>query len=497
MRKIALALCLLLAVSCSQSEPAQGLVRIGMAQLPITLDPRYATDAASQKVQAFIHRGLTRQDDRFLPQPDVAEHWQQPDPLTWDFFLHPNIRFHNGQPLTADDIAATLNSIMDAQRASPLRAGFDSVKRIEIVTPLHLRLHLSEPDASLLTRLNVGILPRSIAALPQQQKGIVGCGPCAWVNSSNNQITIRRIAPAVDGQAQRIRFIHVKDAVTRSLKLARGEIDLMQNDFPLHMLHYLQQQAGVTVATTPSTTFAYIGINMQDKILSDVRVRHALTLGVNRPALKKALLQDKPILAETVLTPSHWAAATLEPTPADLTAANALLDTAGYPRGADGWRFHLTYRTSTNPERLLLATAIAAGWRDIGIDVAIESLEWGAFYARIKRGDFQLFSLSWVGISDPDIYRWILHSDMWPPKGANRGRYTNPQVDNWLQQAMHASTQEERVTLYQQIQQQMQRDHVYIPLWFEPVVAVSGPRLQGFTPSVDGALTPVLQAHLE
>jgi peptide/nickel transport system substrate-binding protein len=468
-----------------------------MAQLPITLDPRYATDAASQKVQAFIHRGLTRQDEHFLPQADVAERWQQTDPRTWDFFLRPNIRFHNGQALTASDVAATLNSIMDATRASPLRAGFASIASIEVLAPLHLRLHLSEPDASLLTRLNVGILPQSIAALPQQQKGIVGCGSCAWVSGDNHQITVRRIAKADHGQAQRFRFIHVKDAVTRSLKLARGEIDLMQNDFPLHMLNYLQQQAGITVATTPSTTFAYIGMNMQDAILSDVRVRHALALGVNRSALKKALLQDKPILAETVLTPSHWAAATLAHTPADIAAANALLDSAGYTRGEDGWRFHLTYRTSTNPERLLLATAIAAGWRDIGVDVAIESLEWGAFYARIKRGDFQLFSLSWVGISDPDIYRWILHSDMWPPKGANRGRYATPQVDDWLQQAMHASSQDERVNLYQQIQQQMQRDYVYIPLWFEPVVAVSGPRLHGFKPSVDGALTPVLQAQLK
>jgi len=93
-----------------------------------------------------------------------------------------------------------------------------------------------------------------------------------------------------------------------------------------------------------------------------------------------------------------------------------------------------------------------------------------------------------VGIADPDIYRWILYSDMWPPKGANRGRYANPQVDTWLDLATAAGSQAERKQWYARVEQQMHRDMVYIPLWYDPVIAVSGPRISGFRPKPDGSL---------
>ena len=135
-------------------------------------------------------------------------------------------------------------------------------------------------------------------------------------------------------------------------------------------------------------------------------------------------------------------------------------------------------------------------WQRIGVQVSIESLEWGGFYARIKRGDFQVFSLAWVGIADPDIYRWILHSQMWPPKGSNRGRYSNRTMDRWLDQAAAAGTQMQRLHYYARIQQKMQQDMVYIPLWYDPVIAVSGPRISGFTPRPDGSLRALAQVHI-
>lgn len=156
----------------------------------------------------------------------------------------------------------------------------------------------------------------------------------------------------------------------------------------------------------------------------------------------------------------------------------------------------LNYRTSTDPVRLRLATAIAAMWERIGVRVQVESLEWGGFYARIKGGDFQLYSLAWVGITDPDIYRWILHSSMWPPKGANRGRYADAEMDKWLDEAAAAKKQDERQAIYARVQQKMQRDMVYIPLWYDPVIAVSGPRLSGFVPRADGSLLGLLDVRL-
>ncbi|OIO72387.1 MAG: ABC transporter substrate-binding protein [Zetaproteobacteria bacterium CG_4_9_14_3_um_filter_49_83] len=487
----------LLLLSCQQHTPAQDVLRIGMPELPATLDPRYATDAASHKVHEFLHRGLVHLDDHFRPQPDLALSWEHPGPLLWRFTLKQGMRFHDGQNVQAEDVVATLNSILDEHLASPLRAGFAAIERMEVTSPQQLTIHLNKPDSSFLTRLSVGILPALLAVKPQQAQSIIGAGPFSLLSWQDNDLRLRRATPLT--QANRVNtlhFVRVKDAVTRCLKLVRGEIDFIQNDLPPHLLPYLKKQPNLQLATRASTTFSYVGLNMQDEILDDVRVRHALALALDRERLKRALLSDLPLLAESILTPDHWASTALTETLYAPEQAKKLLDEAGFPVRADGTRFHLVYRTSTDPTRLQLATAFAAMWQEIGVDVSIESLEWGGFYARIKRGDFQLFSLSWVSIVDPDIYRWILHSDMWPPKGANRGRYANQQMDTWLEKASEMEDVQSRKELYALIQQQMQSDQVYIPLWFEPVIAVSGPRLRGFLPTPDGSLSGLADVQL-
>ncbi|MBN4073547.1 ABC transporter substrate-binding protein, partial [Mariprofundus ferrooxydans] len=461
---------LLVLLGCQAGEQEKGVLRVGMAQMPITVDPRFATDAASVRVQAFLHRGLIRLDEHFNVQGDLAERWEHPEPLLWRFYLRRGVIFSDGSKLDAADVVATLNAVMDTDLASPLKAGFAAIDSVSSDGDDVVVIRLNKPDASLLTRLNLGVLPQSIAQAPYRAHQTVGCGAYRLQSWTESAITLQRVGAL--GTVARIRFAVVKDPVTRILKLTRGELDFVQNDLPPHLLYYIKQQQ-LDIQTRPSTTFSYIGLNLQDKTLKDVRVRRALALAIDRVKLKKELFADLPVLAETVLTPSHWASSRLPVVPFDRQAANHLLDEVGLLRDADGIRFSMVYRTSTDPTRLRLATAITAMWADIGVNVSIESLEWGGFYARIKRGDFQVFSLAWVGITDPDIYRWILHSTMWPPKGANRGRYASEQMDAWLDGAAAANTQSERKALYGLIEQKMQQDMVYIPLWYDPVIAVS------------------------
>ncbi|ATX79986.1 peptide/nickel transport system substrate-binding protein [Mariprofundus aestuarium] len=477
---------MLILAGCQSADADRDLLRVGLAQMPITIDPRFATDAASVRVQDFLHRGLLKLDASFNVEGDLAESWEHPRPLLWRFRLRQGVTFSDGSQVTAGDVAATLRAVINPALVSPLKAGFAAIDHIDVDDDYSLSIHLSRADASLLSRLNLGILPASIAGAPHNAHQTNGCGAYKLALWNENGITLERREEAES--VARIRFSSVKDPVTRVLKLTRGELDFVQNDLPPHLLPYIRDQKQLTVQTRPSTTFAYIGLNLQDKMLDDVRVRRALALALDREKLKSALFSDLPVLAETVLTTSHWASSQLPAVAFNLNEAERLLDAAGFPRGENGIRFTLNYRTSTDPTRLRLATAIAGMWEMAGIKVSIESLEWGGFYARIKRGDFQVFSLSWVGIADPDIYRWILHTEMWPPKGANRGRYSNPEVDGWLEAAAAGESQSERKALYARVQQQMLKDMVYIPLWYDPVIAVSGARIQGFEPMPDGNL---------
>ncbi|MDQ6952822.1 MAG: ABC transporter substrate-binding protein [Mariprofundaceae bacterium] len=487
---------MLAVLGCQQTTAKQGELRIGVAQLPMSLDPRFATDAASHKIQQLIHRGLTKLDEHWMPKADLAKYWEHPTPLVWLFYLRRDIHFHDGSLLTAKDVQATLTSILDKHLASPLRAGFTAIENVQIIHPYTIKITLKKADASLLTRLSLGILPAAYTKNTPDAHQTMGCGAFKLVSWHDNDLVLQRASKSSQSNIQTLHFLRVKEAVTRSLKLVRGEIDFTQNDLPPELLPYLARQPQLHIQTKASTTFSYIGMNLQDPMLKDVRVRQALALAINRQRLKQALLSDLPILAETVLTPNHWAASRQSLTPFDALQAEKLLDEAGFPRNAKGIRFHLSYRTSTNATRLRLASAIADMWRKVGVDISVESMEWGGFYARIKRGDFQVFSLSWVSIADPDIYRWILHSSMWPPKGANRGRYANTQMDAWLDLAQASQNLAERKALYAKIQTKMKEDFVYIPLWYEPVISVSNKKLQGFQPTSDGGFMSLLHANL-
>jgi len=487
-----------LLLGCQAVEQEKGVLRVGLAQMPITLDPRFATDAASGRVQDFVHRGLLKLDDHFNVQADLAESWEHPEPLLWRFNLQKGVLFSDGSSVDAADIVATLEAVLDPALSSPLKASFAAIASVSAEGDDVVVIRLHKADASLLTRLNLGVLPESIAHAPHQAHYTIGCGAFQLQSWTESALTLHRVADLkenIESKAETMRFSAVKDPVTRILKLTRGELDFVQNDLPPHLLAYIKEQQ-LHIQTRPSTTFSYIGLNLQDETLKDVRVRRALFLALDRNKLKQALFADLPELAESVLTPAHWASSELPHLAFDPKQAELLLDAAGFPRDADGARFTINYRTSTDPTRLRLATAIAAMWQDIGVKVSIESLEWGGFYARIKRGDFQVFSLAWVGITDPDIYRWILHSEMWPPKGANRGRYSNTQMDARLDEAASVSSQAERKRLYALIQQQMQEDMVYIPLWYDPVIAVSGPRITGFEAKPDGSLTSLMNVRL-
>ncbi|MFQ5519249.1 MAG: ABC transporter substrate-binding protein, partial [Mariprofundus sp.] len=322
--------------ACQRDAINAHTVQVGMVQLPMTLDPRYATDAASMRVQEFIHRGLVRLDAHFEPQPDLAEKWEHPSLLLWRFKIKHAIRFQDGSMLDAADVVATLQAVLDSDMASPLRAGFAAIERVAAEGDDTVVIQLKYPDASLLTRLNLGILPASMAGRLHKARTTIGCGPYRLTSWQENTLELERVNQTGQGNVRVIRFSAVKDPVTRVLKLVRGELDFAQNDLPPHLLPYIRKQKDLMIQTRPSTTFAYIGLNMQDYILDDVHARKALALGLDRAKLKKALFADLPEVAETVLTANHWATADLEPTGFDPEEAERLLDAAGFPRREGG-----------------------------------------------------------------------------------------------------------------------------------------------------------------
>jgi len=452
-----------------------------LASAPITLDPRYSTDATSSRINRLLYRQLVEFDAKSQPVASLAR-WQKLNPQHFRFYLQKEFRtFHDGTLLTAADVNATYDSILDARNTSPYRATFNMIERIDIVDKDTVDFYLKYPDPLFPGYLEVGILPAAkITAGHPFNIHPIGSGPfrfIAW--STPAKLQLERIK---DHQA--ITFLTVKDQNTRVLKLMHGEIDMLQNDIDAEIVNYLSQQSQLRVITGNGSNFTYLGFNLQDSVAGQLRIREAIAYAIDREAIIRYLFAGKARLASSLLTPDHWAGnPRLVPYGFAPEQARKRLSELGYTPQKP---LHIIYKTSNNPFRMRLATIIQSQLAKVGIEVELRTYDWGTFYGDIRTGNFQMFSLSWVGINLPDIFRHVFHSASVPPNGANRGRYTNIKVDELLDRAQQVQDVSTQVTIYQQVQDVLYHTLPYVPLWYEDHVFIARNSIKGYNIHIDG-----------
>jgi peptide/nickel transport system substrate-binding protein len=283
----------------------------------------------------------------------------------------------------------------------------------------------------------------------------------------------------------------VPDATVRVLELRKGSVQLVVNALPPDVVPMFEQDERFRVVRKTGSNYVYLGLNLEDRILSDPRVRRALAMSFDREKLVRTLWRGLGEVTETMLPPGHWARHDgLPPIPHDPAAAAALLETAGIPtpRASGAPRLSLTYKTSTDETSVLQAQVLQAMAAEAGIALEIRSLEFATLFSDVQRGIFQLFSLTRTGIDDPDIYALVFHSRNVPPKGANRGRYRNSELDRLLDLGSSLALPEERRPVYLQVQEIVARDLPYISLFTRVNVAVMPRELAGFRHFPSGEL---------
>ena len=467
------ALGLLLLVGCTARLPDTA-IHFAIAQAPINLDPRYATDAASERVNRLIYQRLVEFDAASTPSPSLAT-WQKISPTHYRFTLRNNIAaFHHGKPLTAADVKATYDSLL-ALKDAPHSAEYRHINRIEMMGAPTLDFVLTQPDADFPARLIIGILPKDL--IEQQHdfaRQPVGNGAFQFI-SWQRQLVLKRLR-----DSQLITLTEVKDPTVRVLKLLRGETDLLQGDLPPELVQYLQKKPDIQVKTAQGTNFSYLGLNMQDPMLKQLKVRKAIAHAIDREAIIKQVMVNDTRLAEVILPPEHYAGnASLSHAEYHPALARQLLQSAGITLP-----LKLVYKTSTDAQRVRLATILQAQMVAAGIELEIRSLDWGTFFAEVKQGNFQLYGLTWVGIRTPEIYSKVFGSQFMPPNGLNRGGYQDAQLDSLLQA-------ENWPAVTARIHQQLP----YIPLWYEGQVAVMQKDIQQYSPQSDGNWDNLASVH--
>lgn len=456
--------------SCTQHNPSalsQQEITFAIGQMPLNLDPRYATDAASERVNRLVYQSLVDFDAQSKPVASIAS-WVEVSPTVLRFTLNRNRSlFHNKLPLTAKDVKATYESIASL-KDSPNTAEFANVKNITVLDNDTLEFQLYQADKDFPAKLIIGILPAKLIAENYDfSHAPVGSGALKFI-AWQSKLTLERID---DGQ--RISLMEVKDPTVRVLKLLHGEVDLLQGELPPELVKYLQTKPDVMVKTSIGANFSYLGLNFKDPTLQKIKVRQAISHAIDRrQIITKAMIQHSRE-ADMILPPEHYTNQTSEASTLNdynPALAKQLLQEAGVKLP-----LKLVYKTSTDAQRVRFATILQAQMTKAGIDLEIRSLDWGTFFEDVKQGNFQLYGLTWVGIKTPEIYAKSFGSHSFPPNGFNRGRYADARLDELL-------AEENWQAVTDRIRQQLP----YVPLWYEGQFAAMRKGIINYNAKPDG-----------
>jgi peptide/nickel transport system substrate-binding protein len=495
----------LLLAACG-GEPAGGPaneVVVALENPPLHLDPRLATDQSSARVFELILNGLVEKSPNGDLGPSLAESWEVlDDGRRYRFQLRPDVRFHDGRAFSADDVVWTFQTMLDGRVVTPKTGAFARLERVEKVEPLVVDFHMKEPYGAMLVNLTtyLGIIPAG-SEPEAMNRHPVGTGPFRFASQTPDRVVVEAHDEAWQGRPalDRVVLKLVPDATVRELELRKGSTHLVVNGLAPDVIGGLRRDPAFRVVVDPGSNWSYLGLNLRQPPLSDVRVRRAIRLAIDRPRIVASLWDGLGIVGDTPIPPGHWAHHPgLEPVAHDPDAARRLLDDAGYPDpDGDGPepRFALTYKTSTDQTTLLQAQVVQSMLAEVGIAIDIRSYEFATFYNDVKQGNFQLFSLTQTGIVDPDIFALMLHSASVPPGGSNRGGFSHPAFDRAIEMGAAAFSTADRLPHYVEAQAIFADQVPFVSLFSKMNVAVMPRALAGYENYLSGELYSLARVH--
>jgi ABC-type transport system substrate-binding protein len=378
------------------------------------------------------------------------------------FHLRPNVKFHDGHVLDANDVKFTYEAIMNPKNLSPRIADYEPVKRVEVVDPLTVRVVYKRLYSPALGTWGMGILPEHLLndkALEEEalrlgkdpdkfsvrQSGFnrqpLGCGPFVFRQWKSDQyITLDRFDDYWEGPPNYKRYVYriIPDLLTQEMEFYAGTLD--SYGVQPHQVERLKNDPTYQSFSGPAFGYTYIGYNMRRELFKDHRVRKALGMAIDVNKIIKYVLygQGERITGPFVKQTDYYNHP-IKPIPYDPQGALKLLEEAGWKRNKEGWlekngkklQFTLITNSGNDLRKAVLAIAQDA-WRQIGIDVRTDLLEWSVFIQeRIDKADFDAVILGWQMGIEPDLYQ-IWHSSQTNPHQLNFVAFKNTEADDLI-----------------------------------------------------------------
>ncbi|MDA0713484.1 MAG: ABC transporter substrate-binding protein [bacterium] len=494
---------------------------------PETLDPRIVTSEVAFNISQLIFAPLFIIGEDLLPEPFLATEAKQINRLTYRIYLKPKLYFQNGDPITADDVVYSLESLNHEDVKSPHADKFKYIKGVKAINKSTIEITLKGPFAPFLIDLcSIGIVSKKSCLNNSKtcMQNPNGSGPYQLVkfNKTTDTLWFKANQHWFEGPLllQNLQVRAVKDSTARILELIKGKANFVPDGItPMQLSIIKRYPEKLTFKGSPGLGYAYLAFNLRGasnqtvgpesekdltrRALADVNVRKALALAIDTSAILKNKLNSMASKASGMIPPYHWAKSKkLQPLVYDPKQAKLLLDKAGFNDRSPKkhGRFQLTISTTQDRFRQSIALIYAQNFRDLGIEVQLKIQDFASMYQDIKQGNFEMFSLMWIPVVEPDLFHWIFHSSNIPTEsngGGNRGAYVDPTIDHLIEQARISSSLEKRKLLYEKIELRLLATMPYIPLWFEDEIVAMSRNVTNFTPSRTGSLLGIRHIYIE
>lgn len=475
---------------------AEGPLVLGYNSDLQTLNPVLSTDQnANDVMYGLLFTPLVGYDSTFRVEPRLAASWEVTD-TTVTFELRDDLRWHDGEPVTAEDVAFTYELATDPEVASPLAAAhLSDVLGVEVLGSHRVRFTI-RPHASPLEDFYWPPVPEHVLGSVEPSGLIhhdfgrrpVGSGPYrleAWEAGRALRFAAVDAFPEELGgvpEIERVVYRVLPEATTRVRELTGGAIHV---DGPLGPADADRVEASerARVASFPWRHFLYVGWNTRHPLFEDPAVRRALTLALDRDGLLEAGLYGRGQVASGPIPPWHRLSPDLEPLPHAPDSARRLLERAGWTdsdgdgvldRDGTPFAFQLL-STQENPVLADLAQMIQAQLAELGIEVELRLLEFQTVLGRHRARDFEAVLADWVLDSFRVDPRPLFHGDQVDVEGsANRSSYANPVADSLMDAGVRTSDPEEARRIWSEFARVLQEDQpVTFLFWKDEIAGVS------------------------
>ena len=479
---------------------------------PPTLDPHLTTDATSAQIIVEVFGGLVTIDSELNVVSDLAESWDiSPDGLVYTFRIRPDATFHNGKPVTAEDVRWSLERATDPLTEAPnvdqylgdivgvdakLQGNALEISGVRVINEHTVEITIDEsksfflakmtyPTAFVLDQENIEANPKSWFREPN------GTGP---FKMSEYKVGETLILSRHDGYhlgaAKLAEVEMILSGGTSMLMYENDEIDiagvgLSDLDRLLDPTHSLNSEL---LQASPSFSVQYIGLNVDEPPLDDLNVRKALNLAIDKREIATIVLGDQVVPATGILPPGFPGFnSSVSGYEFDPEEAKRLLLASKYGDDLENMPpITITTPGSFGANVSLDMEVILAMWeKNLGIKTEFQQTEFATFLKDLHKGRFQMFDIGWIAdYPDPENFLDILfYSD----SSNNHTNYNNPDVDALLEQARIERDETMRFSIYNEVEQTILDDAPWIPLWY------SGERYLLVKPNVHDFLqTPLI-----